>query len=158
MASSGLDVFDKTLQTTNIWLDGIMAELGCDRQQAWHALGAVLRTLRDRVPLELAAHLSAQLPLILRGAYYDQWHPAAQPERHRTLDEFLARIGAELHGTRPVDVEAATRAVLRTLSRHADAGQIRKVMDALPREVRSFWLTALAANDAVTPADRRAVS
>jgi uncharacterized protein (DUF2267 family) len=50
MAATGLDVWDKTLQTTNIWLDGIMAEIGPDRQVAWPALGAVLPPLRDRLP------------------------------------------------------------------------------------------------------------
>ena len=35
-------MFDKTLQTTNIWLDEIMAKRGLDRQMAWHVLGAVL--------------------------------------------------------------------------------------------------------------------
>jgi len=68
MAATGLDVFDKTLQTTNIWLDEIMDVIGPDRQVAWHALGAVLRTLRDRLPLGLAAHLGSQLPLLVRGS------------------------------------------------------------------------------------------
>jgi uncharacterized protein (DUF2267 family) len=48
MSATGLDVFDTTLQITNIWLDEIMAESGPDRQVAWHALGAVLHTWRDR--------------------------------------------------------------------------------------------------------------
>ena len=73
MSATGLDVFDKTLQTTHIWLDELMEEIGPDRQVAWHVLGAVLRAVRDRVPLELAVHLGAQLPLLIRGTYYDQW-------------------------------------------------------------------------------------
>ena len=148
MASTGLDVFDKTLQTTNIWLDEIMAELGPDRQVAWHALGAVLRPLRDRLPLDLAAHLGAQLPLLVRGLYYDQWRPAGQPERLRTLDEFLGRVGEGLQGIRPVDVRDATQAVFRTLTRHADPGQVRKIIDVLPEEVRALWLGSFEANDA----------
>ena len=32
MSATGLDVFDKTLQTTNIWLDEVMSVLGPDRQ------------------------------------------------------------------------------------------------------------------------------
>jgi uncharacterized protein (DUF2267 family) len=67
MSATGVDVFDKTLQTTNIWLDEIMEEMGPDRQLAWRILGAVLRALRDRLPPDLAAHLSAQLPLLVRG-------------------------------------------------------------------------------------------
>lgn len=154
MASTGLDVFDKTLQTTNIWLDEIMAELGPDRHSAWHVLGAVLRPLRDRLPLELAAHLSAQLPLLVRGLYYDQWHPARQPERLRTLEEFLGRVREGLEGIRPVDARDATQAVFRTLTRHADPGQVRKVIEALPEEVRAFWVGSFEANDTATAPTR----
>ena len=64
MSATGLDVFDKTLQTTHIWLDELMGEIGPDRQVAWLVLGAVLRAVRDRVPLELAVHLGAQLPIL----------------------------------------------------------------------------------------------
>ena len=49
MRATGLGVFDKTLQTTNIRRDEIMAKLGPERQLAWHALGAVLHALRDRL-------------------------------------------------------------------------------------------------------------
>ena len=49
MSATGLDVFEQTLRTTNIWLDEIMAKLGPDRQVAWHALGAVRHALRDRL-------------------------------------------------------------------------------------------------------------
>jgi uncharacterized protein (DUF2267 family) len=149
MAATGLEVWDKTLQTTNIWLDEIMAETGPDRQQAWHLLSAVLRTLRDRLPLELSVHLGAQLPLLVRGIYYDQWHVERQPERFRDADDFLERIGQKLTGTRPVNVEHATRAVLRTLSRHLDHGQATKVVHALPQQLRGLWPVeeAGAAND-----------
>jgi uncharacterized protein (DUF2267 family) len=139
MAATGLDVWDKTLQTTNIWLDEIMAEIGPDRQVAWHVLSAVLRTLRDRLPLELSVHLGAQLPLLVRGVYYDQWHVERQPERLRDADEFLERIGQKLTGTRPVNLQGATRAVLRTLSRHLDRGQVAKVVHALPQQLRGLW-------------------
>ena len=74
MSATGLDVFDKTLQTTHIWLNEIIEVIGPDKQVAWHVLGAVLRTLGDRVPLPVAVHLGAELPLWVRGLYYDQWH------------------------------------------------------------------------------------
>ena len=69
MSATGLDVFAKTLQTTNIWLDEIMAAIGPNRQLAWHVLGATLRELRDRLPLEEASHFGAQLPVLIRGVY-----------------------------------------------------------------------------------------
>ena len=111
MSATGLDVFDKTLQTTHIWLDELMQEIGPDRQVAWHVLGAVLRGLRDRVPLELAAHLGAQLPILVRGTYYDQWHAPGTINKVRSLDEFLECIGREFANTRPVNVRVQVEAL-----------------------------------------------
>ena len=139
MSATGLDVFDKTLQSTNIWLDEIMAELGPDRQVAWHVLGAVLRTLRDRLPVGLAAHLGSQLPLLIRGLYYDQWSPKEKPLQLRSRDEFLQHVGEEMANTRPVNVLEAVRVVFRTIDNHITEGQVRKVRDALPSDVRSLW-------------------
>lgn len=65
MSTTGLDVFDSTIQTTNQWLNDITDELGWgDRQLAYHALRATVQALRDRVTVDMAAHLSAQLPLL----------------------------------------------------------------------------------------------
>lgn len=141
MATTGLEVFDKTLQTTNIWLDEIMAEMGPDRHAAWHTLGAVLQALRDRLPLELAVHVGAQMPLLVRGLYYDRWHVGNEPERIRSLDEFLGRVEEGLYGGRPVNLRDATRTVFRTLAHHIDQGQARKVAAALPEPIRSLWVS-----------------
>lgn len=46
MSATGLDVFEKTLQTTHIWLGEIMEQHGPDRKVAWHILTVVLRVLR----------------------------------------------------------------------------------------------------------------
>ncbi|MGH7421913.1 MAG: DUF2267 domain-containing protein [Candidatus Rokuibacteriota bacterium] len=139
MSSTGLEVFDKTLQTTHIWLDEIMAELGPDRQRAYHALRAVLHALRDRLPLNLAAHLGAQLPLLVRGAYYDSWHPQPATSRERKQEEFLEHVAAGLQGTRPIDVKDATRVVLGVITRHVTAGQVEKVRQALPKDILALW-------------------
>ncbi len=139
MSTTGLDVFDKTLQTTNIWLDEIMEVVGPDRGVAWHVLGAVLRALRDRLPLGLTAHLGAQLPLLVRGTYYDQFQPGHDTERVNTEDEFLARVTAEFGGIRPVNVRLATQSVFSVLGRHVSRGLAEKVRDALPNHIRSLW-------------------
>jgi uncharacterized protein (DUF2267 family) len=141
MSGSGLDVFDKTLQVTNIWLDELMRDeaIGPDRQVAWHVLGSVLRATRDRLPIELAAHLGCQLPLLVRGTYYDRFRPSELPNRQRSLDEFLQGIGEELAKSRPVNVRNATQAVFQVLSRHVTGGQIDKVRDSLPEEIRNIW-------------------
>jgi uncharacterized protein (DUF2267 family) len=92
MSATGLDVFDKSLQTTNVWLKEICEEIGPDRQIAWHVLGSTLRALRDRLQPELAAHLGAELPLVVRGAYYDRYRPAEQPRLTRSREEFVKTL------------------------------------------------------------------
>jgi uncharacterized protein (DUF2267 family) len=139
MSATGLEVFDKTIQTTNVWLDEMMENLPRDKHVAWHVLGAVLRTIRDRVPVNLAAHLSAQLPLLVRGIYYDQWQPGKGRQNWRTVDEFLSQVAELLMVTKPVDSADAARAVFRVLNHHVDPNQIEKVRHALPEEVRSLW-------------------
>ncbi|MBX3502678.1 MAG: DUF2267 domain-containing protein [Alphaproteobacteria bacterium] len=139
MSATGLEVFDKTVQTTNIWLDEVMADVGPDRQVAWHVLGAVLRALRDRIPPELAAHLGAQLPLLVRGAYYDGFRPGARPSRIRDPDEFLAHVGEGLTDTRPVNVQDAVTSVFTVLSAHLPRGQCEKVRNALPQALKAMW-------------------
>jgi uncharacterized protein (DUF2267 family) len=139
MSATGLEVFDKTLQTTNTWLGELMVTLGPDRQFAWHVLGAVLRTVCDRIPLGLAAHLGAQLPLLVRGAYYDQWRPSEQPEKWRSLDDFLSIVSDELRQVRPIGASEASRAVFQVLNHHVDPNQVAKVREALPEDVRRQW-------------------
>src|SRR2546423_5327794 len=139
MSATGLDVFDKTLQTTNIWLDQIMRELGPDRQVAWHALGAVLHALRDRLQVGLAVHLGAQLPLLVRGLYYDQWHPSEQALKQRSAQAFLDHVSQRLAGIRPVNVKDATHVTLQVLNHYLDPHQVDKVRQALPESVRALW-------------------
>jgi uncharacterized protein (DUF2267 family) len=150
-ARSGLAVFDKTLQTTHIWLNEIADQLGPDRQHAWKVLSVVLHKLRDRLPLGVSAHLGAQLPLLIRGVYYDQFQPARQPT-DCDLDEFIDEVDEWLADARPTDPRDAIAAVFQVLSRHIPAGAIAKVQDSLPRRLRAFWFDA---EEAVTPPPRR---
>jgi uncharacterized protein (DUF2267 family) len=139
MSATGLDVFDKTLQTTNIWLDEIMREIGPDRQLAWHVLGTVLRTLRDRLPMGLAAHLGAQLPLLVRGVYYDQWRPNDEALKERSQEQFVEHVAQGLTDVRPINPQKAVKAVFHVLNHYVDPNQISNVRDSLPAAVRQLW-------------------
>jgi uncharacterized protein (DUF2267 family) len=139
MSTTGLEVFDKTIQTTHIWLDEIIEDLGTDRHTAWHVLAAALHALRDRLPLDLSAHLSAELPLLVRGVYFDGWRPAKDALKERSLAAFLERVSDGLSGTKPISSVDAARSVFAVLNRHIAKGQAVKVRNALPEEVRALW-------------------
>jgi len=151
MSATGLEVFDKTLQTTNTWLNEINQVVGPDRQIAWKVLSVVLHKLRDRLPVTLAAHLGAELPLLVRGVYYDQFEPARQPTDCK-LEVFVEEVAEWLSDVRPIDPRDAIRAVFMVLSRHVPQEQIAKVQDALPKDLRVFWTAA--ASDVTAPPGR----
>lgn len=140
MSTTGLEVVDKTLQATHIWLDEIMKEIGPDRALAWKVLSVVLQKLRDRLPIELAAHLGAQLPLLVRGAYYDRFDPTKLPADWHTADQFMDEVRKGLSGTRTIGARAAVDAVFGVLDRHLSEGQIDKVYRSLPKGIRELWV------------------
>jgi uncharacterized protein (DUF2267 family) len=138
---TGLEVFDKTVQTTNIWLNEIGEAIGPDKQRCYHALRAVLASLRDRLTVDEAAHLAAQLPMLVRGIYYDGYRPAGKPETIRSRDEFLEKVSAQLGEIRPLGADEAVRAVFKVLARHISAGELEEVKQSLPAEIRSLFAT-----------------
>ena len=133
---TGNDPFETTLQKTHVWLADIMDRLEWnDRRRAWAALRAVLHVLRDRLAVEEAAALGAQLPLLVRGAYYEGWRPSGKHERIRTEDDFFERVATELRGYDYVDVEEVTRVVLDTLAEHVSLGEAEHLTRVLPRRI-----------------------
>ena len=138
--STGLDTFDKTVQESNLWLKDIMERLDTeDRHRAYSSLRAVLHALRDRIGPESAAHLGAQLPMLLRGLYYEGWDPTNKPTKERHEDAFLAHIARELPRAEEGEAEQGAMAVLDVLSKHVDRGAAVKIAGMFPEELRRFW-------------------
>jgi uncharacterized protein (DUF2267 family) len=139
MSSTGLAVFDETLHKTNTWLKEIAQRLGSDRRRAYQTLRAVSHCLRDRLTIDEAAQLGDQLPMLVRGIYYEGWHPAGKPEKIRSREEFLAKISAHFPKARDLDPADAASAVFQVLEKHVTAGEIRDVIQSLPQDIRALW-------------------
>src|SRR5260370_26954560 len=122
-----------------MWLKDLMGILGCDdRPRASVALRVTLHALRDRLTIEEAAQLAAQLPMLIRGFYYEGWDPTGKPVKERHRDEFLARILREL-ARYEIDPEQVARAVFLVMSNRVSKGEIEDVEYVLPREIRDLW-------------------
>ncbi|HET7447547.1 MAG TPA: DUF2267 domain-containing protein [Methyloceanibacter sp.] len=139
--TTGLDTFDKTVQESNLWLKDVMERLNTyDRHHAYSTMRAVLHALRDRVGPENAAHLGAQLPMLLRGLFYEGWDPTGKPTKERHENAFLAHIARELpRAAGPGEIEQGAVAVLDVLSKHIDRGAAVKLAAILPQDLRKFW-------------------
>ena len=139
MSATGVPALDHTVQETNIWLNGREEELRLDnRQQAYNALRAVLHTLRDRLPPEVAIKLGAQMPILVPGIYYEGWHAAATPTRERHVEDFAEHVLSELPREFPVDALAVARGVFEILWEKLDPGEFEKVLNHLPASLRAM--------------------
>ena len=143
-----LDAIERTVQKTNVWLhdicDGLRIE---DERIAYHALRAVLHAIRDRLTIEDAAALGAQLPLLVRGIYYEGWHPHGKPLRVRKAEDFLSLVAAHLAQDAEADLEPrrAVDAVFGTLQSHADPGAVDKLFRSLPPDIRTLLAPSVGA-------------
>jgi uncharacterized protein (DUF2267 family) len=140
MSTTGLPVFDTTVQETNLWLKAVMERLDTDdRHLAYVALRATLHALRDRLGPENAVHLAAQLPMLVRGLYYEGWRLAASQTKERTRADFLEHVRSELPRGSFIDPNAAVRAVFGVMWEKLDLGEVGKVIDHLPAELKELW-------------------
>ena len=139
MPTTPIDVFDTTVQKTHDWLNELGGVLGTEnRRLLYRALRSTLHALRDRLPVDEVAQLGAQLPMLLRGLYYEGWDPTGQPIRVRHKDEFLVPIANALAND-DVDAEEAARAVFQVLTNRITYGEMRDIKHILPASVRELW-------------------
>lgn len=140
MTGTHFETFAKTIHKTNEWLGELCADLGWDdAHKAYVALRAVLHALRDRLIVEEAVELGAQLPMLVRGFYYEGWRPAGKPLKERTLEAFLQHVSAELPPSFDGDAEKVTSAVFRLLDRRISEGEVEDVKSLLPKGIRDLW-------------------
>lgn len=134
--NTGFENIDKTVHLTQSWLKEIELEGHFDsRQEAYASLRATLHTLRDRLPVDEATHLGAQLPMLIRGIYYEGWKPSQTPETLRSPGEFERRVRERLEGQANVDARMAIRSVFTVLDRQISQGQIEDIRSNLPDDM-----------------------
>ena len=128
-----------TVQQTQVWLKELRdnADLA-DEATALSVLRAVLHQLRDRLSVEEAVDLAAQLPLLVRGIYYEGWQPAQVPRKLHSKQEFLDHVTDKLL-PHHIPTERAVRDVLALLAHHCDPGEISDVIAQMPKELRQLW-------------------
>ena len=140
MAKSNDHPFVSVVPDANAWLDEICDELEfADRRDALHALRAALHVLRDRLSPEQNAHLSAQLPTLIRGISYEAWRPGEGIHVERRIELYLAEMQRELGNRSELDPFDAARTVYTVVQRHVSEGEIVKLTATLPHQLRILW-------------------
>lgn len=137
MAQHGLEGIDDTVQQTYAWIDEIAARFHGDRHQGLQILRAFLHLLRDHLSVDESAQLAAQLPLLVRGIYYEGWDPSHNLLHERSREQFLARF-TQHSGVRDMDARDALAIAFRVLEGHVSGGEVHQVLMVLPAHIREL--------------------
>jgi uncharacterized protein (DUF2267 family) len=135
--TTGYHSFDTTVDKTNRLLKEIEQEYGWPkdrRNQSYAALRGVLHAIRDRLTVEESAQFSAQLPMLVRGLYYEGWDPTHVPVR-MGREDFLARVRQVF----PYEVRGGTEelvtTVIKALKIYGTEGEWEDIRASMPKEL-----------------------
>lgn len=144
MVRSGFSNIDKSTQKTKEWLHEVQDELGWeDENMVYIAFRAVIQTLRDRLPVEEAIELGDELPMVMKGLYYEGYTPKHKPEKIKNRTEFFQKV-QQKSPKRPIQTEQATKAVFHLLeNKLSGGGEIKQVKGNLPKDIQDFWKSSV---------------
>ena len=84
-------------------------------------------------------HPGAQLPTLIRGVYYDGWHPAHKPVAEYTREEFLFHVVEQFPVGMRDDIDDLVGKVFQLPEHHVSAGEIKDVKSCPPDKIRDLW-------------------
>jgi uncharacterized protein (DUF2267 family) len=130
-------IIEHSADKAHVWLKDVASELGDgDLQYAYRALRAVLHVLRDRLTIDVAAKVAAQLPTLIRGIYYENWDPSRTPMPAHTVDTFLEHVVSEGRFSGETEASVAVSAVSAVLRKRLTAGEIDAILAVMPENLR----------------------
>lgn len=131
---SKVNVLATTVQKTNDLFNDIEEEMGWsgNRKYSYVALKAVLHAIRDRLPLHEAISFGAQLTPLVRGLYYEGWHPSEIPLK-MDKESFLFHIEKEINFPLEISIDDLVRKITNCLRQHMGEGEIDKIKKILPK-------------------------
>ncbi|MBU9696604.1 DUF2267 domain-containing protein [Rhodobacteraceae bacterium HSP-20] len=141
MKQTGLDAIDHAPQVVAEWLNLLEEDLGwTDRSRSYRLLRETLHAIRDFLTVQEAASLSAQLPLLVRGIFFEGWMPARTPARPRSAEALLERVNGAFGDEPLLEPDVAIAAVFSVLRRRIDSGEYDQVARSLRRPLRELWM------------------
>ena len=142
MNHTAVSGFTQAAQQAQQWVNELAGDLNWDERRAYRLLRSVLHALRDWLSPEEMADLSAQLPLLIRGVYFDGWRPNDSPAWERKKEDFVNRVQDDFADDILYDADSAISAVFRLLDRHVSHGEIVQVRNSMKKSLRHLWPAA----------------
>lgn len=134
------NTLEHSVQATKEWTGQINNLMDWnDPDRSYRLLRATLHALRDVLPINESAQFSAQLPMMIRGLFYEGWRPSTIPVKKRDKASFIARIQESFSREPLDDPEQAIGAIFLVLNRHVSKGEIEDVRNSLQQPLREIW-------------------
>lgn len=136
--------FQKQCKETLTWVQHVAERTAYPERKDWafNALRSVLHAIRDRTTIEEAFHLAAQLPVLLRGYYFEGYRPSAKKIK-MNAGQFFIRIRKDLGPSNELSPEEAFSSVLKVLYEHVSIGEMEDVKRSMPNDIVNVWETEL---------------
>ena len=93
--------------------------------------------MRDVLPRDEAVYVGAQMPALLRGLYYEGWHPGARGTA-KSRNAFFERIHDGVHRDPAIDAEQVARAAFALLAARMPAAELEDAKAATPKLCTAF--------------------
>ncbi|MEO0929391.1 MAG: DUF2267 domain-containing protein [Pseudomonadota bacterium] len=135
-----IHVFERTTHEAHEWVNDLAGRTGWTKQSQYLALiRTVLAKTRDHLPVDEMAQFSAQLPLILRGMFFEGWQPKLTPVRERRAAEFVSAVEEKIGDVIAYRGVTDIKAVFNVINAHISQGEVEDVRACLPQELRDLW-------------------
>lgn len=135
-----IHVFERTVHEAHDWINELAGRLGWSSERdALRLLRTVMCKIRDHLPVNEMAQFAAQLPLILRGMYYEGWQPKKTPVHERDAADFIKDIEAEVGDVLDYRGALDIKAVFDVINARISRGEVEDVRANLPQALRELW-------------------
>ncbi len=139
---------EKYCNETKSWLNDIANLMRVPDRTDWamNVMKAVLHTIRDRTTLQEVFHLSAQLPVLVRGIYLEGYKPTGKPIK-MNAEEFMQQIKERLAPSIDIPVTEAFRAVITVLYERTSPGEMDDIKGLMPKDIQKLWNSLIPASE-----------
>jgi uncharacterized protein (DUF2267 family) len=135
-----IHVFERTTHEAHEWVNELAGRTGwSNEREVLRLLRTVLTRIRDHLPVNEMAQFSAQMPLVLRGMFFEGWQPKLTPVHERHAADFVASIEERVGDVIDYQGQADIKAVFNVINARISRGEVADVRACLPEELRDLW-------------------